>query len=75
MRASSLPWRDDRQTGVNHQSQLSIRSTVCASACVFVCAMGPGRQEGNTQLVGGEKTTHYMRQVGLVSTRLVQQSQ
>lgn len=37
-----------------------------------VCVMRPGRQEGNTQLVGGEKTTHYMQQVELVLTWLLQ---
>lgn len=30
--------------------------------------MRPGRQEGNTQLVCGGKTTHYQQQVELVLT-------
>lgn len=34
--------------------------------------MRPGRQEGNTQLVCGGKTTHYQQQVELVLTWIEQ---
>lgn len=51
---------------MNHQSEVSVKKRVCV--------MRPGRQEGNTQLVCGGKTTHYQQQVELVLT-WIEQSQ